>query len=954
MIANLQGKIITFYSYKGGVGRSMILANTAWILATNGKKVLVIDWDLEAPGLDRYFHPFLSEEELMATPGLINFLTDFLEAAFTPADEDEEEDENWYESFTEIEDYLISLNYQFPQSGQIDLLAAGQQGNSYYAAQVNAFNWDRFYEIGGGRFLEAVKEKMRTHYDYILIDSRTGISDTAGICTVQMPDSLVILFSGNDQSILGAARVAHSVNQQWQADKKNHLQNQLTIFPVLSRTDRTEKDKLDLARQMVKSQFSQLLQHLSPTEQEAYWGNIEMPYIPWYAYEEVLATFRDNPYERASLLSAIEQLVAYLTSQEITELVAPSPEERQRILSLFIRQSLPKNNTVFLSYYPDDSEIVHQIATHLKTNQLNVWFEQWQVTLGESWELRREAGRKNASTFAIFIGKHGLSAIQQRDIEFALHYQDQKSDLKIIPIFLLDAKIDELPPTLLERKPLKFQNKFDEEALWQLERIIKDLPAVQSEAKALIIPDADDKETKHDIFVSYARVDNEPLPGADKGWVTTLINGLKNLLGQKLGRRDAYSLWMDYESRSDEPATPEIINQLENSIILLVILSPAYLESEWCRLELNTFLANICEESECLFIIERSEVERPKPINHLMGYKFWIRNKRGQSRTLAIPKPSSEEIEYYQKLDDIACDLSDNIKKLRNKNHEHKKNTQPIFLALVSDDLEELRYEIKRYLEQQNILVLPNKAYSFAHIQEFIDQDLNQCRLFVQLLSNKTSYHIPQFQYERAKSLKLPILQWCDKKLNLNHLYDEEHKQLLSQSTVMASSLEDFKKHIINQLKRKEKIKNNHTQNLPSDPLVFINATPEDMALAYQIGNILLAQGIAYSLPLEILDQLSATDIQNYLEKNLRDCDAIIIIYQNAPAVWVNEQIRYCWKIQGLRDQPFKSIVVYNKHATDKLMLSMRLPNLLILECPTPQTDSCLPKFIRILNNVTN
>ena len=47
------GRIITFYSYKGGTGRTMALANTAWILAANGYRVLAADWDLEAPGLGR-------------------------------------------------------------------------------------------------------------------------------------------------------------------------------------------------------------------------------------------------------------------------------------------------------------------------------------------------------------------------------------------------------------------------------------------------------------------------------------------------------------------------------------------------------------------------------------------------------------------------------------------------------------------------------------------------------------------------------------------------------------------------------------------------------------------------------------------------------------------------------------------------------------------------------------
>ena len=57
-------RVVTFYSFKGGTGRSMAVANVAWILASRGQRVLVIDWDLEAPGLHRYFRPFLVDRDL--------------------------------------------------------------------------------------------------------------------------------------------------------------------------------------------------------------------------------------------------------------------------------------------------------------------------------------------------------------------------------------------------------------------------------------------------------------------------------------------------------------------------------------------------------------------------------------------------------------------------------------------------------------------------------------------------------------------------------------------------------------------------------------------------------------------------------------------------------------------------------------------------------------------------
>ncbi len=47
--------IYTFYSYKGGVGRTMALANVAELFLRQGRRVLMIDWDLEAPGLEQFF-----------------------------------------------------------------------------------------------------------------------------------------------------------------------------------------------------------------------------------------------------------------------------------------------------------------------------------------------------------------------------------------------------------------------------------------------------------------------------------------------------------------------------------------------------------------------------------------------------------------------------------------------------------------------------------------------------------------------------------------------------------------------------------------------------------------------------------------------------------------------------------------------------------------------------------
>src|SRR5215475_6510469 len=115
-------RIITFYSYKGGTGRSMLLANVAWLLACAGKEVLVIDWDLEAPGLHRYFYPFLRDKELAWSDGLINFVDDYKTQAMTPPESGEKLPKEWFRPHADIRKYAVSLQWDFPNSGRLDFV----------------------------------------------------------------------------------------------------------------------------------------------------------------------------------------------------------------------------------------------------------------------------------------------------------------------------------------------------------------------------------------------------------------------------------------------------------------------------------------------------------------------------------------------------------------------------------------------------------------------------------------------------------------------------------------------------------------------------------------------------------------------------------------------------------------------------------------------------------------
>src|SRR5262245_35383905 len=224
------GRIITFYSYKGGAGRTMALANVAWILASNGYRVLTIDWDLESPGLHRYFSPFLKDRELRVSDGVIDLIRRCAEATV-----DESAPADWAAYVDVREGYTASLSFRFGPGG-LEFMGPGRQDEAYSAA-VSTFDWDAFWKnSNGGVFLEQLRQYLRRTYDFVLIDSRTGLSDTAGICTVEMPDAVVNCFTLNTQSIDGAAAVGEDIARQ--------RRDPLMIYPVPSRVEDGEQEKL--------------------------------------------------------------------------------------------------------------------------------------------------------------------------------------------------------------------------------------------------------------------------------------------------------------------------------------------------------------------------------------------------------------------------------------------------------------------------------------------------------------------------------------------------------------------------------------------------------------------------------------------------------------------------------------------------------------------------------------
>ena len=88
----------------------------------------------------------------------------------------------------ELDRFVIKTtvpNLSFMPAGQFD------QG---YPGRVSAFRWDLLHERMP-ELIPALARKLAERFSYVLIDSRTGFTDTSGICTMLMPELLVAVFT---------------------------------------------------------------------------------------------------------------------------------------------------------------------------------------------------------------------------------------------------------------------------------------------------------------------------------------------------------------------------------------------------------------------------------------------------------------------------------------------------------------------------------------------------------------------------------------------------------------------------------------------------------------------------------------------------------------------------------------------------------------------------------------
>jgi hypothetical protein len=386
--------------------------------------------------------------------------------------------------------------------------------------------------------------------------------------------------------------------------------------------------------------------------------------------------------------------------------------------------------------------------------------------------------------------------------------------------------------------------------------------------------------SEHDVFVSYAVVDNGQPLGKAYGWVSAFVDQLELELARWLGRTEYFDVWLDRKRLScNDPFSSEIESGLRRSAVMVLLYSRGYLESAWCRRERELFLRAIegrLDSDRRLFLVEIDRVDsdhRPEELRRINYLRLWEENADSNPTRFGwpVPNPNWENHQlFYNQVAVLGRQVADQLRRLKqleeSSSHARSVSTAPpdwptVFLAEPADDIVDVGNEVAAYLAQFEIRVLPDSRLpgDVDAAIKAIDNYCGESALFAQVLGrspgerpkgSSETYAALQWRlvYGRGKT----CLQWRSPRLDLEQIRDPDHRRLLEGDFVRVEELELFKKCIVDEVKRLTTPKDPRvtavletadTRDTEAPQMLFVNHAQQDSDLATRVCLVLEKSG---------------------------------------------------------------------------------------------------------------
>ena len=422
---------------------------------------------------------------------------------------------------------------------------------------------------------------------------------------------------------------------------------------------------------------------------------------------------------------------------------------------------------------------------------------------------------------------------------------------------------------------------------------------------------------EYDLFISYAEVDDiEPAADDGTGWVALFVHLLEIVLASRLGGREKLRIYHDRRDLGGNHDLQELLDAAGKSALFLAVTSPAYAEREWTKRELETFVSE-ASDARRLFAVEYLPLDQgeryPEPLNDRKRLKFW---ETGEvSSTTAVPLALMDH-SSRNRIHDLAGQIKKQLVAINSAelvrpaiSHAAKiiaddkasRTKGIVYLAQATDDLEEERLQVQRYLEQFGFFILPladlpggGEAFRIA-----AEADIKQADLYVHLLGPKAGRYPADLsdgygatQIKLARAAGKETLMWRHPQLDLATVTDKRQQSLLSDPSIILAGLQSFMAEARRKLETRPK-QDDRKRN--STSLVFIDANENDFDVAKIVQQEFSARRISTVVPLYTG---SAEDVHRDLTENMVDCDVLVFIYGRSPPSWVRSQMRLFSKLR--------------------------------------------------------
>src|SRR5215475_6768349 len=360
-------------------------------------------------------------------------------------------------------------------------------------------------------------------------------------------------------------------------------------------------------------------------------------------------------------------------------------------------------------------------------------------------------------------------------------------------------------------------------------------------------------EFEFDLFVSYASVDDLSFPGdSNPGWVTQFVQGLEAVLASRMGGREKLRIYFDRKTLFGNHQLEELLSAARRSALFLSIASPGYVDREWTRKELETFLADGVDLRR-LFCVEYLPLDEseshPTPLATHRRLRFWARGD-AESAT-AIPIPGHKEA-FRSRLHDLADQIKKQLVAMRSAEaarplieraakliaDEAEQVRGVVYLAQSTDDLEEERMQVERYFTQYGYKVVPNMDLPGGGeaFRSMVADLIERADLYLQLLgphAGRRPADLPEgycaAQLNVARVLAKNALIWRHPQLDVDAVSEPGHRKLLFDECVIACGLRQFMDEARRRLEASSKTKKDAR---PPSSFVFINAIRNDHEVA--------------------------------------------------------------------------------------------------------------------------